>query len=161
MARAWSLVDVPTDDLFEMAAMVEQGGFDFYARLTARSIDPRTRNELRFLRDEEAVHKAWFLEQLRARGGAPRGAVHPSLQQGLDDEFLAPLEELFNAGAVVDNEKALRIGSELEQRSIDFYAAMRAVVDPGQRAELSRIISDEEGHRRKLDLIRSYPQDAS
>lgn len=155
MEKAWSLGGVSVDDLFEMAAIVEQGGFDFYARLTARSLDPRVRNELKFLRDEEAVHKSWFLGQLRARGGAPRGALAPALQQYLNDEFLVPLEAVLQRGGVdVDTARALTMGSELEQRSIAFYTAMQEVVEPGLKDELGRIMSDEETHRRKLDLIR-------
>ena len=155
MAREWSLGGVSADDLFEMAAMVEQGGFDFYARLTARSIDPRVRNELKFLRDEEAMHKSWFLGQLRARGGAPRGALAPALLRDLNEEFLAPLEEVLQpGGGDVDTARALRMGSELEQKSIDFYAAMQEVLEPGLRAELGRIMMEEETHRRKLEAIR-------
>jgi rubrerythrin len=155
MAKVWSLGGVSADDLLEMAAMVEQGGFDFYARLTARSLDPRVRNELKFLRDEEAMHKSWFLGQLRARGGAPRGALAPALQQSLDDEFLGPLEEVLQrGGADVDTARALQMGSELEQKAIAFYTAMQEVVEPGLKAELGRIMQEEEAHCRKLDLIR-------
>ncbi len=139
-----------------MAAMVEQGGFDFYARLTARSIDQRVRNELKFLRDEEAVHKAWFLEQLRARGGAPRGSLPPALQEDLEQEFLVPMEKAFSSGGLGDNDKVLRLGSELEQRSIELYQALRDVVPQGQQAELGRIIAEEEAHRRKLEIIRAF-----
>ena len=65
MENMWELAAYPIEELFEMAAIVEQGGFDFYARLIARATDTRVKNELKFLRDEEGVHKAWFLDQLR------------------------------------------------------------------------------------------------
>jgi rubrerythrin len=148
--REWSLGGVSAEELFEMAAAVEQGGFDFYARLTSRSTDPRVRNDLRYLRDEEGVHKSWFLSQLRAGGSTPCGSLSAALQKGLDHEFLGPLERIFSTG---DADAALRFGPELAQRSIALYQAMREVVLPGQQTELDRIIVEEESHRQRVELL--------
>ncbi len=156
MENAWSLAEYTLDDLYEMAAIVEQGGFDFYARLIARVSDPRVKSELKFLRDEEAVHKAFFLEQLRAGGGAPRGAVAEKLQALLEKEFLEPIAGTFTRGGASDNDKALRFGAVLEQKSIDFYTALAGSVGAAQRDALARIIAQEEGHKRKLELIRAF-----
>jgi len=152
----WELAEYPIDDLFEMAAIVEQGGFDFYARLIARATDARVKNELKFLRDEEGVHKAWFLDQLRSRGGAPHGSVTPHLQALLDREFLEPLDRMFTRGSVADPDKTLRFGFELEQKSIDFYTALKGSVEAAQLADLQRIIAQEEDHKRKLEVIRAF-----
>lgn len=156
MGNMWELAAYPIEDLFEMAAIVEQGGFDFYARLIARATDTRVKNELKFLRDEEAVHKAYFLDQLRSRGGAPRGSVTPRLQALLDSEFLEPLDSLFTSGNVTDTDKTLRFGSELEQKSIDFYMALKESVGNAQLDALQRIIAQEEDHKRKLEVIRAF-----
>jgi rubrerythrin len=156
MGNMWELAAYPIEDLFEMAAIVEQGGFDFYARLIARATDARVKNELKFLRDEEAVHKAWFLDQLRSRGGAPRGSVTPRLQARLESEFLEPLDSIFRTGDVSNAEKTLRFGSALEQKSIDFYIALEGSVGSAQREALSKIIAQEEDHKRKLEVIRSF-----
>jgi rubrerythrin len=156
MGNMWELAAYPVEDLFEMAAIVEQGGFDFYARLIARATDPRVKNELKFLRDEEAVHKAWFLDQLRSRGGAPRGSVTPRLQALLDREFLEPLDSMFSSGDVSNSDKTLRFGSALEQKSIDFYMALTESIGSAHRADLQRIIAQEEDHKRKLEVIRCF-----
>jgi rubrerythrin len=156
MGNMWELAVYPIEDLFEMAAIVEQGGFDFYARLIARATDARVKNELKFLRDEEAVHKGWFLDQLRSRGGAPRGSVTPRLQASLDSEFLEPLERIFSSGEVSNTDKTLRFGSALEQKSIDFYTALEGSLDSAQRTALSKIIAQEENHKRKLEVIRAF-----
>ena len=44
----------------------------------------------------------------------------------------------------------------LEQKSIELYGEMKAVVSETQKAGLDRIIAEEEGHRRKLQLMRAY-----
>jgi len=156
MGKTWELAAYQLDDLFEMAAIVEQAGFDFYARLIARATSARVKIELKFLRDEEAVHKAWFLSQLRSRGAAPRGSVTPALQELLDLEFLEPLERVFKTGDVSDSEKTLRFGTALEQKSIDFYTALEGSLGDAQREALEKIIKEEEDHKRKLTVIRSF-----
>jgi len=152
----WNLEGATVEELLEMAAMVEQSGFDFYARLSARTDGLRMRNELKFLRDEEALHKAFFLEQLRARGGVPRGAVGSVLQDALQREFFGPVDRMFASPDARDADKALRLGEDLEQKSIDFYGQLLTALDTAQRAALEDIISQEESHRRKLGLIRGY-----
>jgi rubrerythrin len=156
MGDGWNIAAFAVGDLYEMAAIVEQGGFDFYARCIARSQDPRVRNELLFLRNEEAGHKAFFLEQLRKQGGSPKGAVSAGLHELLEREFLGPMERVYSSGDISDNDKTLAFGAALEQKSIDFYAALRGRVESGLTADIDRIISQEEAHKRKLELIRAY-----
>ena len=152
----WKLERAKVEDLLEMAAIVEQSGFDFYARLSARADELRVKNELKFLRDEEGLHKAFFLEQLRKLGAAPRGGVDSSLQEVLQREFIGPMDRIFASADIKDNDKTLKFGEDLEQKSIDFYSRMRPALGRSQQAALDRIIAQEEEHRRKLALIRNY-----
>jgi rubrerythrin len=152
MERSWSFEGATVEVLLEMAAMVEQGGFDFYARLTSRSFDQRVRNELRFLRDEEAVHKGWFLSQLRARGGAPRGLLPDGLREELDRRFFVPMESVFAAESV-DDDSALRLGAKLEGETIGLFESLRGFVGSEHAAALDRIIAEEKRHRTKLGAL--------
>jgi rubrerythrin len=156
MPKGWNLGASNAEDVFEAAAIVEQGGFDFYDRLRALAANPRVKKELEFLRDEEASHEAFFLEQLRLMGRSPRGTAGPALQGILEREFLVPLQNVFASSGVGDNYETLGFGLELEQKSIDLYAEMRAVIKETQRSALDRIIAEEEGHRRRLQLMRAY-----
>jgi rubrerythrin len=156
MAKEWKLTESSVDEVLEMAALVEQGGYDFYERLQANAANRRVKKELEFLRDEEAVHKAFFLEQLRLAGKTPRGAVGPALQEILQREFIGPLQKIFSSSDIENNFKTLGFGMTLEQKSIDFYTEMKTVVSESQKAGLDRIISEEEGHRKKLQLMRAH-----
>ena len=151
----WNIENVSVEDLLELAAMVEQSGFDFYARLSARVDEPRMKNELKFLRDEKGLHRAFFLEQLRKRGAVPRGSVAPVLQEALDREFLRPMDRLFASPDIDDNDKRLSFGADLEQKAINLYGVMRSVLETAQQAALDRIIAQGEDHRRNLEVIRS------
>jgi rubrerythrin len=152
----WKIERAKVEDLLEMAAMVEQSGFDFYARLSARADELRVKNELKFLRDEEALHRAFFLEQLRGLGGAPSGLVDSALQEILQREFIGPMDRMFASSDIRDNDKTLAFGVLLEEKSIDFYGRLRQSLPPAQHEQLDRIIAQEEEHRRKLGVIRGY-----
>jgi rubrerythrin len=156
MAQEWKLAESSVDDVLELAALVEQGGFDFYERLQANAADPRVKKELEFLRDQEAAHKAFFLEQIRIQGRTPRGNVGPELQEALEREFIAPLQKLYSSSDIDSNFKTLGFGMTLEQKSIDLYREMKTVVNETQRAGLDRIIAEEEGHQRQLQLMRAH-----
>jgi rubrerythrin len=156
MAEERRLERASREDVFEMAALVEQGGYEFYDRLAAGASRRGVQKELEFLRDEEAAHKAFFLEQLRLLGRTPRGAVGPELNAVLQGEFFEPLQEMFSSSGTDDNFKALGFGMTLEQKSIDLYREMRAVVSDAQKDGLDRIIAEEEGHLRKLQLMRAH-----
>ena len=152
----WSLGNAGVEDLFEMASVVEQGGYDFYERLRARSASPKVQKELEFLRDEEAAHKDFFLHQLSARGRSPGGTIAPGLQEILEEAFLRPLQKMFSSAGIKDNFRTLGFGLELEKKSIDFYKEMRLAVEDSQKADIDRIIAEEEEHRKKLAVLRSF-----
>ncbi|MGO9308367.1 MAG: hypothetical protein ACLQDL_05020 [Spirochaetia bacterium] len=151
----WDFQNVPLEDLFELAALVEQSGFDFYARLSARADELRVKNELKSLRDEEALHRAWFLDQLRQRGSFPTGSVAPALRTTLEKEFIEPVDRIFASADIRDGDKTLRLGAALEEKSIDLYDCMRPVFAPPERMALDRIIAQEKEHQRKLQLMRA------
>ena len=157
MDGGWSLGGYPVEDLFEMAATVEQGGFDFYARLIARTSNPEVMRELKLLRDEEARHKSFFLEQLRNRGLTPKGPVSPGLKAILDREFIEPVAKAYATGAAADKSRVLAFAVGLEEKTIAFYKALRTdCTGPGQYAEINRIIAEEEKHKSKLEALREH-----
>jgi rubrerythrin len=57
MAVEWNLADFKVEDLLSMAVVMEQKGYDFYSAVIEKSPERRVKNEIRFLREEEARHK--------------------------------------------------------------------------------------------------------
>jgi rubrerythrin len=153
----WALSGIAVEELFEMAAALEQGGFDFYARLTARAANPQVRSELKFLRDEEAAHKGFFLDRLRERGRRPTGNLGPDLRRRLEGEFLGPTARLFDSVDASDAGRVLAFGVALEEMTIQFYAAMRdGGAAPELAADLERIMGEEAGHKRRLEILTAF-----
>jgi rubrerythrin len=144
------------EELFQFAATIEQGGFDFYSRLMQASDNKRVNNELKFLRDEEAQHRTFFMSELKKKG-KNEVVVSPALNAVLEAEFLKPLEEFYKSQKISNNQEALRFGITVEQKTIDFYGDLRQQSrDPGFLKDLDVIVEQEKKHKQKLNLILAY-----
>jgi rubrerythrin len=144
------------EELFQFAAAIEQGGLDFYSRLIQASDDQRVTNELKFLRDEEAQHRIFFLGELKKKGKT-EVVMSPALNAALQAEFLGPLEEFYKSQKIRNNAEALRFGMAVEQKTIDFYTDLRGQSrDPGFLKDLDVIVEQEKKHKQKLNVILAY-----
>jgi rubrerythrin len=157
MAVEWNLSDFKVEDLLSMAVVMEQKGYDFYSAVIEKSPERRVKNEIRFLREEEARHKTLFQDMLKKKGKSASGKVSGALDVILQREVIRPLEELLASKKIESNNDALSFGAAMEQKSIDFYTGLAAL--PGAStlgADLAAIIAEEEGHKRKLTIMRAY-----
>ncbi len=153
----WDLSRFQVEEIYRVAVSVEQGGFDFYNRIVETSDNSRVKNEMRFLRDEEARHKAFFQRQLAAKGAAEAGTVSPDLQKLLESEFLHPMEELYRSRRIEKNTEALRFGMDIEQKTVDFYTALRErQTDQAFREDLDLVIDEERKHKQKINILLAY-----
>ena len=156
MADDWNLADAKADDLFEAAAAIEQGGIDFYERLRSGQADPRVRKEFEFLRNEEARHKELFLSFIRARPAGARADPPTRLQALVQQEFIYPLQKLFLSSRIETNRETIVFGQELEKKSVSFYRTVLPLVDENKRADVERILEEEQRHLEQLQLMSAY-----
>ena len=156
MADDWNLADARTDDLFEAAAAIEQGGIDFYERLRSGQEDPRVRKEFEFLRNEETRHRELFLSLVHARPAGARGDLPARLQALVRREFFDPLDELFLSSRIETNHDTIVFGQELEKKSLSFYRSLLPLVDENMRTDVERIIAEEQQHLEQLRLMSAY-----
>ena len=157
MAVEWNLADFQVEDLLSMAVIMEQKGYDFYSAVIEKSPERRVKNEIRFLREEEARHKALFQDMLKKKGKSTSGKVSAALDVVLQREVIHPLEELLASKKIESNSDALSFGAAMEQKSIDFYKGLAAL--PGAAtlgADLAAIITEEEGHKHKITVMLAY-----
>ena len=66
------LKDFNPVEALRIAMYIEEEGARFYRELTNRTEDKQIRNELRFLWDEEEVHRDNFEKLLRTQNGGDR-----------------------------------------------------------------------------------------
>jgi rubrerythrin len=157
MALEWNVKDFSVEDLLSLAAEMEQKGYDFYTEVIEKSPERRVKNEIRFLREEEARHKVVFLDMLKKKGKSPSAKLSGALSEILQREIIAPLAALHASKKIASNSDALNFGVALERKSIDFYKALAAL--PGASAlaaDIAAVIAEEEGHLRKLSVMMAY-----
>jgi rubrerythrin len=155
MAGQWNLARFKLEDLYQMAVTVERKGYEFYGKLMEESGVDQVKNEMRFLRDEEAAHQSFFESEL-ARRGMRAAEPGPELDELLNREFLGPLQERLQDVEMLGTKDALRFGLALEQKSIDFYNALKAAHAATVTGDLDAIIAQEEKHKRKIKIILAY-----
>ncbi len=153
---AWDLSKFKLEDVFQLAVSVEQGGYDFYQKLIDQSDSQRAKNEMKYLRDEEAKHKAFFEKQFKAKQSSSK-KMSTDVKSLLEKEFLAPMEEMYKSKKIAKNDEALRFGMKLEQKTIDLYEGMKKTQgDPAFLADLGTVIEEEKKHKATLNLILAY-----
>jgi rubrerythrin len=153
---AWDLSKFKLEDVFQLAVSVEQGGYDFYQKLIEQSDSQRAKNEMKYLRDEEAKHKAFFSSKLEAKKASGQG-MGLEAKSLLDKEFLTPMAEMYKSKKITKNDEALRFGMQLEQKTIDLYEGLKKVQsDSGFLKDLDAVIEEEKKHKATLNLILAY-----
>jgi rubrerythrin len=153
----WNLRNHELEDIFQIAVAIEQGGYDFYSRVIDASDNPRVKNRLKYLRDEEVRHKEFFSEQLKKRGVSTDHKISQKLQKILEEEFLKPIEKLYASKKITKNDEVLKFGVDLEQKTIDLYISIKENQnDSALIRSLDQIIEEEKKHKRKLNIILAY-----
>jgi rubrerythrin len=149
--------DHSVEDMYQIAVHIEQGGYDFYSQIAERSENPRVKNEVIFLRNEEAKHKAFFHKQLSSRGVAASAELSGELKSWLDREFVNPMNQVLQSRDITRNEEALQLGVRLEQKTIDLYETLKAQIsEVSVQEDLQAIIDEEHSHKKKLNLLLAY-----
>jgi rubrerythrin len=157
MAVEWNLADFRIEDLLSMAVAMEQKGYDFYSAVIEKNPERRVKNEIRFLREQEARHKSLFHDMLKKIGKSASGTVGGALDAILQREIIRPLEDLLSSKKIESNSDALSFGAAMEQKSIDFYTGLAALPGAALLApDIAAIITEEESHKRKLNVMLAY-----
>ncbi|MGD0724781.1 MAG: hypothetical protein ABSB63_04385 [Spirochaetia bacterium] len=157
MAGEWNLAEFKVEDLLQMAVLMQQKGYDFYSAVIEKSPERRVKNEIRFLREEEARHKVLFQEMLKKKGKSASGRLSAALDALLRREFTNPLEELIFSKKIESSEEALKFGVAMEQKVVDFYAVLKDL--PGASplaADLATVSAEDQAHVSKLNAMLSY-----
>ena len=157
MANEWNLAEFKLEDLLQMAMLMEQKGYDFYSAVIERSPERRVKNEIRFLREEEARHKTLFQEMLKKKGKSASGKLSAALEALLKREFTTPLDELISSKKIESSEEALKFGISMEQKIVDFYAVLKDL--PGASAvaaDLATVSTEDQAHVTKLNAMLFY-----
>jgi rubrerythrin len=145
------LDDLTEGELYHVAFLLEDEGYRFYEAIAASAGDLMVRNEVGFLRDEEARHRSYFRSRLEVEPEGDRAARARSFVRR---ELVEPLSEYYDGDRIQNPGDALRFGAVLEQKSIEFYTELQRLV--GEEAALERIaeiLGEERRHLKRIHQI--------
>lgn len=150
------------DDIRHIAVQIERNGEKTYRMAGKRAKGREVSRVLIWMADEEQRHAQWF-ESLPDSGNSP--SDHPDLeemgrsllQEMVESQtFSLDSDEL---DAASDVEDVLTQSLSFENDTILFYEALKSFIEEKQvAAGLDRIIEEEKGHVRALELLRDKIQ---
>ncbi len=156
MAANNACADISFTEAYDFAMTLEEEGIKFYESLAKSYEGTQTKNEMLFLRDEEEKHRELFKKLLKdTQSGSKK--ISGELKACVEEEILNPLKEKVKAGKVSKGSDALRLGVEMEKRTISFFEDLREKVgDKADTDVLDKVLEEEKNHLRKLNIILSY-----
>lgn len=151
-------------DMYEalcLAVSINEERSEFYERLAEGAENKQVKNELLFLRDEERNNADYFARRLEELEGkeSSAGSCDPErlLHQWVEKEIILPFQNARNTEGVKNSMEALRLGTELQRKTIEFYTELISHEKSAkEKDELSNVLVSEKQHLKKLNLIMSY-----
>ncbi len=145
------VVDFDRAEAYMIAEKIEKDGIRFYEYLADKEKNEQTKEIFRFLIEQERDHLRLFETRLVEEKSKSETEVcyeENDLFSSFDYQIFKPYEEQEHLENIVNSpRKALKLAIIMEERSIDFYAAVRErVEDPAAGEELTRIIDEEKKH---------------
>jgi rubrerythrin len=141
----------------EMAQQIEKNGEAYYTAVAGKQADPEVKRLFEDLAAQERIHYQIFSQMLATVGPAP---VLPAeeydqydayLKVALDSAlFAGPDKALALAAAAKDKTTAVRGALGFEKDTLLFFYDLREMVAEKDRAAVTRIVSEEKSHVRRL-----------
>ena len=145
------IYDFNVSEAFKIARKLEKDGIIFYKKLLKDANDPRVKEVLLYLLDEEKEHLQIFEKMVE--GEDPDGLDDSG--DGVTDIVETGVFALPDTKELpLDIDKALELGIAIEKRSIAFYLAVlkHTESEEGKNA-LKKIIGEEKKHWEELKRL--------
>jgi rubrerythrin len=147
-------------EAIEMAMEIEKNGEVFYSAAAAKSDDAEIKTLFEDLAAQEQIHYKIFQKMLGGAGSAPAllaaeyDQYQAYMQAALDNALFAGQDKaLALAEKATDRETALRAALGFEKDTMLFFYDLREMVGEADRASVSRVISEERKHVRRLAAL--------
>lgn len=144
-----------------LALSIDEEKSEYFGSLADKTDNPRIRNELAFLKNEERNNSDYFarrIEEMENRN-EDSGSCDPEgkLRKWVEEEIIEPFQEARETSNISSSLDALRIGAALQKKTIDFYnELMLSEQMESEKEEVARILAGEQDKLKKLNLIMSY-----
>jgi len=148
-------------EIVELGVHIEENGRDFYNALVKKSKHGKAKEIFRFLALEEEKHIAVFRKILDSVGSYEPPEAYPgeyfAYMNALASDYVFTKKKTGEAAAtkIASDVEAVDAGIGFEKDSILFYEGMKKVVPPYDQGVVDELISQEQGHLRKLSDLKA------
>jgi len=143
--------DFNANEAFKLAHKLESEGINFYRKLLDAAKDPKVKEVVRYLLEEENDHLQLFAKMIEHEDPEAFDDAGEDILDILDTGvFVLPQDEEFPS----DLDKALQLGINIEKRSLKFYLEIIKHTDNEVgKAALKKIIDEEKKHWEELKKL--------
>lgn len=145
------IYDFNATEALMIARKLEREGIDFYNKFLETVNDPKIKEVLRYLLDEEKEHLKLFEQMLERENPEWIEDDKESVFDDVDDDvFALPRSREF----VNDIDQVVQLGIDIEKRSLAFYLeiAKHTTSEEG-KGVLKKIIEEEKNHWEELKRL--------
>lgn len=148
------IFDFDEVEAYKIARKMEQDGIYYYSRMKEEALKPEIRDVIEMLLADEREHLRLFeekVDELSRRHQAPDEGE--DLVDIVDSRVMDVLKDSKQiADILCDPQEALRLGIQIERRSIAFYdEILQTTRDESGRESLKDLIDEEREHVKKLE----------
>lgn len=147
------------NDLFDIAARMEQNGKAVYYRAMENTKDKTLLDLLQWMADEEERHRRWFLNQKELASGDQEDleTMIPDVIREMMGENSLSLDEV-DFGMIQTPVQMLKTFIMFENDTLLFYEFLDTFIDePEAKQALQQIMAEENAHVDKLNtMIQSF-----
>ena len=151
-------------DIARLAMEIEDAGWVYYRKLAEASADREVKKIFTYLSDQEVQHKIIFEKISKEVTSQQQNEyvidVVSQLETGISDLTTFVFPEKIDPSSDINIPVAIKIAIHAEDESIGAYSEMKKVFIARFSDVLTRIIQEEEHHRRiLLDYLKTLPQE--
>ena len=147
-------------EMLQMAIEIERAGLAFYEACVRAARDEQASEVFQFMAGEEKRHIEIFrrMEEPLAHYELPEtypGELQAYMRALIQERVFAKPETGAQRAAAVENPfQAIAVAIGFEKDSILFYSAMKQLVRQSEGEAIDQVISEEQGHIRRLVELR-------
>jgi rubrerythrin len=140
---------------------IESKGLKFYTNALKKVTDPKGKQTLKYLGDEEKDHLKFMTDlknSFQKKGAGVKNILEKKIQAKSKPKIFPKLGEFLEEVAEYrGDEKILEEAAEIEERSIQFYRdSAIGLKDEKNREIFNILIREEEGHLKLIEQMKDY-----
>lgn len=143
-------------ETYKIALKIEKDGISFYQKLLDKVDEPKAKEALKFLLNQEDKHLKFFQDCMyKIKEAEEDNFEEDNLLSSLDFGVFWPYQKIEDLDSILTNsKKAFKLGVAIEDKAIQFYQACKDKIKIEKtKKELDNIIEEEKKHKALFESL--------